>query len=436
MTHRYLIIICLGALLVACHEESTSNNNNVAGDASLSDGTVGPDGDAAACLAEGAGCSVGAECCSGSCDGTQCIPAGCLPQGEPCEGPVGNCCSGICDSGFCQASIDCSTFGVPCTQAEDCCSGNCVDEGGGDCAGGTCACAPSTGCLAAGDPCTADNQCCNELCDRPGGALEGACATLGSCRSAGEPCGTEGYNGSCCSTICLDTTGDGVPRCQFLGGCRVQDDLCSYDAECCSGSCEADGQTLDGRPILRCANADSCLPPGEICGGAGSSANCCPNGGGDTGCEPTGAGFRRCFGGTSGCVVPAQGCTETADCCAESFPAIQCQDTVDRGRICCLSDGELCAFGDLCCGGICSPSDDAQDPPGTLRCGTTCIADGGGCTVDADCCNCCRDGLCTAECDACIGPDLGEPCDPQGEACCPAPTAVCGGGEFPRCMLP
>jgi len=259
---------------------------------------------------------------------------------------------------------------------------------------------------------------------------------LGSCGSAGEPCGTPGFNGSCCSTVCLDGDGEGIARCQHLGGCRVQDDLCRFDAECCSGSCVANGLTLDGREIKRCANADSCLPPGEVCGGQGSSSNCCPNGGGDTGCEPTGGGFRRCFGGAPGCTLPSQGCTTTADCCTD-IPNIMCQpSTVTGGNACCLADGETCAFGDLCCGGICSPSGNSADPPGTLRCGSTCKADGQACTADSDCCHCCgANGQCTSQCGSCTGPQLGQLCDPQGPACCNSPTVTCQGVEFPTCQL-
>jgi hypothetical protein len=338
--------------------------------------------------------------------------------------------------GLCAVTGNCTAFGAACAGDADCCSGNCNAAGGGACTGGGCTCGPSIGCKAASEECTADSQCCNNLCDRPGGVATGTCALLGACRSAGEPCGTEGFNGNCCSTVCLDADGEGVPRCQFLGGCRVQDDLCSFDAECCSGACVQDGQTLDGRPIKRCANADSCLPVGEVCGGQGSSSNCCPNGGGDTGCEATGSGFSRCFGGTPGCTIPGGPCQSTADCCVESFSNIMCQPSVVTGaNACCLADGQICAFGDLCCGGICSPSGDAADPPGTLRCGSTCGVTNDACTVDSDCCDCCKNGLCTTDCGSCTGPQLGEMCTPGGTPCCNAPAVTCQGVEFATCQL-
>jgi hypothetical protein len=281
-----------------------------------------------------------------------------------------------------------------------------------------------------------NGQCCNGFCDA------GRCAELGACRTAGEPCETEGLSGSCCSTVCLDTDGTG-PRCQYLGGCRVQDELCRSNAECCSGACEVVATTSDGRRIRRCANADSCLPAGEVCGEGGASSNCCPNGGGDTGCEPTGTGFRRCFGGERGCTIPSRPCTDTSECCVDPamFPGIMCLPSYTGVNACCLPDGEECAFGDMCCSGICTP--DATD--GVLRCGAMCLPDGAACTTDADCCGCgCVDDgmggqICTSDtdlCGPCTGPSLGEFCDPMGPPCCNAPIVICNDTvEFTTCIL-
>jgi hypothetical protein len=198
--------------------------------------------------------------------------------------------------------------------------------------------------------------------------------------------------------------------------------------------------TSDGREIRRCANADSCLPAGEVCGEGGASSNCCPNGGGDTGCETTGTGFRRCLGGDGVCTLPGRPCTTTAECCMETFPAIMCQPGPGGTNVCCLADGEECALSDVCCGGICTP-----DPvDGVLRCGDMCVPDGAACTTDADCCGCgcISDGMggqeCTsdaAECDPCTGPQLGEFCEPGGTPCCDAPLIECAGLEFTTCRL-
>ncbi|MCB9621502.1 MAG: hypothetical protein H6724_18850 [Sandaracinus sp.] len=393
------------------------------------------------CVGMGGACDDAADCCEGPCEGGTCTMGSCRANGVACDG-AGDCCSTRCEAGVCAAPpSSCGSVGAGCADASDCCSNHCVDSGGADCVGTSgCVCAPPTACRAGGQACTADAQCCNGLCDRPDGG-EGRCATLSACGTAGEPCSSEGLSGSCCSTVCLDT-GEG-PRCQYLGGCRVQDELCRTDGECCSGACQRVGMTLDGREIKRCANADSCLPPGEVCGEGGSSSNCCPNGGGDTGCEPTGTGFRRCFGGSRECTLPGRACETTADCCLDAFPAIMCQPDRTGTRSCCLADGEECAFGDVCCGGICAP--DPTD--GVLRCGATCIADGAACTTAADCCGCgcVPDGaggnVCTSDaalCDACTGPQLGELCTLGGEACCNGPTVICdptAGVEFPTCVL-
>jgi hypothetical protein len=409
-------------------------------DGDLADGTT--DGDVPACVGRGGACDEMADCCDGPCDEGLCTMGSCAANGIACE-VAGDCCSARCEGDVCvPPPAGCGSVGATCTDADGCCSGNCVDSGGASCDGMSgCVCAPPAACRGGGEACSEDVQCCNGFCDRPGGG-EGTCATIGACLTAGELCGTEGLSGSCCSTVCLDTDGTGA-RCQFLGGCRVQDELCRADGECCSGVCERDGVTADGREIRRCANADSCLPAGEVCGEGGSSSNCCPNGGGDTGCEPTGTGFRRCFGGDGECTLPGRTCETTEDCCVDASSAIACQLDRNGERTCCLADGEECAFGDLCCGGICAP--DPTD--GVLRCGATCVADGGTCTTAADCCGCgcvsngAGGNVCTsdpARCDACTGPQLGELCTPGGEPCCNGPTVVCDpspGLEFPTCVV-
>jgi len=131
----------------------------------------------------------------------------------------------------------------------------------------------------------------------------------------------------------------------------------------------------------------------------------------------------------------------TAECCMETFPSIMCQPGRDGTNVCCLSDGEECAFGDVCCSGICTP--DPAD--GVLRCGAMCIPDGRSCTTAADCCGCgCVSNgsggqVCTndpAECGPCTGPQLGELCDPMGVPCCNAPAVICNTSvEFSTCIL-
>lgn len=288
------------------------------------------------------------------------------------------------------------------------------------------------GCLGEGTACTADEECCNHLCDRPDPGAPGTCAVIGRCKSLGEPCDTEGLTGECCSTVCLDARGEGVTRCQPLGGCLQDSELCSSGAGCCIGVCAQDGFTMDGRPVNRCSTDGGCLAVGEVCGDGGLGSNCCPFGGSATGCEPTMLGLSRCVGGVAGCgSLPGQACAATDDCCTDTYAGITCQPTA-RGPICCLADGDACAFGDLCCGGICAPATD-----GALRCRSECVPDGGACTADADCCGCCEDGTCTSgpACGTCAGAQLGESCDPAGAACCSEPPVECIGIGHPTCGL-
>jgi hypothetical protein len=86
---------------------------------------------------------------------------------------------------------------------------------------------------------------------------------------------------------------------------------------------------------------------------------------------------------------------------------------------------------------VCAPND-----AGMMVCNpTTCIPNGGGCTIDSDCCgtNCCRQNSagvfqCTSECGAaCTLGQLGDFCDGDAECCDPLVCAT--GVEFRTCIL-
>ena len=234
-------------------------------------------------------------------------------------------------------------------------------------------------CRAQGAQCSADAECCNSYCDRPGGAATGQCASLGGCATTGEPCVGLGENGSCCSTQCVASGSGGAASCGRLGGCMPAGEVCTTGLECCSGSCAPSGTTLDGRPILRCAAEASCQLPGSVC--IAGSSNCCPSGGGDFGCVTAATGARRCVGGAPGCVLPGAACSATEECCTESFPNVQCQAGVGGTNVCCVPQGQACAFGDNCCSGVCAPG-----PGGNLVCAAGCLAPGAACTTTSDCC--------------------------------------------------
>lgn len=120
-----------------------------------------------ACLAVACSCTVGTDCCSGSCDGV-CVPAGCGLQGSACTVNE-DCCTLFCSpAGTCAPTPPlCRGVGLACTTTGDCCSGNCANPAGATCPAGAldCICGASTGCHAGGEACTSDGQCCNGLCD-------------------------------------------------------------------------------------------------------------------------------------------------------------------------------------------------------------------------------------------------------------------------------
>jgi hypothetical protein len=133
-------------------------------------------------------------------------------------------------------------------------------------------------------------------------------------------------------------------------------------------------------------------------------------------------------------VLPGDACTDTLECCAETFANVQCQPGPGGTGVCCLSSGESCGFGDTCCSGVCAP-----DNAGNLVCAPDCVGSGAACTTSADCCDgCCRrsaaGGLaCTTSCGGCTLGELGEACD-QATPCCPGLT--CGGDpNYQTCQV-
>ena len=383
------------------------------------------------CADGGGSCTIDADCCSLNCEGGICGSAAgaCGVKGDLCE-EAGDCCSFNCATTCAGSTANCDPIGEACTGGNTCCSDYCANPVGEACDPGEagCRCAQAFYCRAQGELCSDDLDCCNSYCDRPGGAIVGHCASVGSCLNAGEPCGNPGISGACCSNACVDTSGVGVATCEFLGGCLPISGICSRGSECCSGSCAANGTTADGRPIMRCTSDTSCLEAGEVCPPV--SANCCPAGGGATGCEPAVSGVNRCFGGVPGCVLPGAACTDTSECCAETFPNIQCQPGPGANNVCCLANGQGCAFGEICCSGVCAP-----DGGGNLVCNPGCVTTGGSCTTSADCCTGCCQGngagglACTTDCAGCTLGQLGESCGATAP-CCPGLTCA-GAVEFP-----
>lgn len=157
----------------------------------------------ALCAEVGDDCTVGADCCSGLCDGERCALnalAGCRPTGEDCSSSGGEpCCSGACaSSGRCDYGPGpCRAAGAPCETSADCCRGTCEPGAGGvricvaaclpdgaactqpsDCCAGGCAGQPAVcgppqpACRLLGQSCVADEDCCSALC------VGGTCGTM------------------------------------------------------------------------------------------------------------------------------------------------------------------------------------------------------------------------------------------------------------------
>ena len=89
----------------------------------------------------------------------------------------------------------------------------------------------------------------------------------------------------------------------------------------------------------------------------------------------------------------------------------------------CLIDGEICSFGDECCGGLCLP-----DANGVLRCGAECVPLAGACLADGDCCDViCLNGSCEPNFSDCV--PMGGACTEHVDCCggyCDLATGICG----------
>jgi hypothetical protein len=236
-------------------------------------------------------------------------------------------------------------------------------------------------CRAGGDICETNSDCCDGGCD----PTTHRCDLLTQCVPTDEPC-----NGlrSCCDTLCVPN-GFGSSYCYAMCGCRADTDVCASDTQCCSGSCGAP----DADGVRRCnkvgpnTGGKTCLADGDVCGGLGTSQNCCN--GGKASCLNTSDGVSRCFPNPGACYPAGHACALCDSCCSHvcvpSGPGGQFQCAaacIPVGNGTCTSDSDCCAGG-VCQEGKCVPS------------GSKCVATGGACTQTADCCNAaCVGGFC------------------------------------------
>lgn len=323
---------------------------------------------AGGCSIGGEACLTAADCCSTACVGGFCAdgPA-CRVRTSPCTSNA-QCCSNICMGGTCQAAgSGCNVDGEICSSSGSCCSGWCVAPASGT---GSSHCSTHDTCRAEGELCTTGSDCCTGGCD----PTTHRCEFLGSCSSSGEPCTGQR---DCCSALCADA-GSGVRICQHLDGCRPYGEICTSNGECCSSQCS----TPDAIGVRRCVNPPGCVDAGEICAQGGSDDCCVLR---HRGCEPTGLGVSRCND----------------------------SDT-------CIMLGQTCDFSAQCCNG----ADCLLDASGVRRCANMCIASGGACLADSDCCEgTCLDGSCNPSTGGCT--PLGDACTASSDCCSLNCDGVC-----------
>jgi len=150
----------------------------------------------------------------------------CLATGKRCGGkrhrPCRKCCQrySITLSGG-GKKCACRPDGQGCSNAAQCCSGNCQSN---VCRGSSPPTPPSPPCLNSGASCTANTQCCSFFCG------DGVCEPV-ACSLVGQACTPPG---NCCSGIC--TVGLFTFLCRSMS-CVGVDQPCGNDVECCEGLC-------------------------------------------------------------------------------------------------------------------------------------------------------------------------------------------------------
>lgn len=368
------------------------------------------------CLAAGAACQNGPDCCTFSCVDYKCATAQCTADLAPCT-VDGECCGGTCGGGTCTPlNPTCKTSGNSCMADVDCCSTFCDN--------GTCSPSPSF-CTQAGDACTNDYECCGGHCEKADGASLGLCelapaSGAGGCTSAGEVCGGRWdggelpvCGGECCSRACFPFGPEGFLVCQPPSGCRPTGEICQEDSDCCGSEGLPDGETAGiicskdpGNTIGRCNAGNSCTPAGGICRlqtiGCSANANCCA---GNVlqfnTCAQDSLGIPRCLAAEIDCTDPSvyegQACSTSADCCGlpclpsgMEFPPLICNG------MSCVPEGGVCTTSADCCAGL-----PCLLEPGASSgiCGPIgeCAEYGQNCMEAADCCaglTCNSDGVC------------------------------------------
>ena len=310
--------------------------------------------DASACRAPGAGCTVDADCCAGSCIANVCGGAG-APDASP-------------------GSAGCRAASATCARGFDCCSGTCS---AGACAGGAPAITPGgsqgTGgaCIAPSASCTTSPQCCSGLCE-PVTGRAGVVECRDACRANGVACTTAQ---DCCSLgcfggVCVDKL------------CAIVDDACAANADCCSGVC--DPMTM--RCGVDLANS-TCRPTGEDCG-KGPQSGCCGATHDNDLCGQDG----RCVLPPGACRGQKASCADDTDCCSR-----HCDPASKTCTVVCAPIHAACKTGADCCTSSCTNGTCDGPRPPSVDAGSvpSCAPIGSACTGGASCCSAlCLAGFC------------------------------------------
>ena len=357
----------------------------------------------ACCAPRAAACTGSNDCCTGLvCNGGVCANDDDLPPGsEGCGGATATCCPGFtCRSGLVCTDGTCSGCG---DDGQPCCDGStaCI---------GSLACDVTTGNCVNADPATAcgeiDNECCVGTTGVPSECSGALVCTAGRCLNAddvgfeGAPCGPRGScdpdlvcdrrmdpRGTCITTP--EDCGRETMMCCDLGG--TEGGECAGSMHCQFGDCS----TCRG-PSLSCL-LGGLLPGQECCSGSVCRPSplvprCCMGGGGNCENSLDCCGLMTCGGdGTCSCSGEGSFCITNAECCdGFTCSTFQCRAAGPA----CLDPGAMCMASTQCCDGLaCSETRTEPTAPPVRQC---CSGGSTSCDADEDCCGrmACEDGEC------------------------------------------
>jgi hypothetical protein len=397
---------CVGSNPVVC---AAADQCHLAGVCDAATGLCSnpPAADGTAC-SDGNACTRTDSCQSGVCAGSD--PVVC-PASDQCHAP-GTCdtTSGICSDPAAADGSGCND-GNACTRTDSCQAGACV---GGD----PVICTAIDQCHAAG-VCDAGSGVCSNPAVSDGTACDGGTCAAGQCASAckvqGQVCSADA---DCCSGACALIFGFGK-RCTAPGACAGAGAACDRATDCCSLSCRS-GQCTEATD-----SCSTCLPSHIRCV---SDSECCN---GHCATVAAGSSLRECADTFAGCSDIGDWCFLPTDCCSGSCPVGQERCSFPNA---CRPLGESCSVdGDCCADGQGAP---AVCDSGTKACRSAAAspAQGGGspcvpgstraCSKQSGVCHgsvmtCAPDGTWPADCDYTTIPNYSivERCDGLDNNC-------------------